>query len=181
MRIIFVPLLFVIALNALRAPAAAGPPSRHLPGAIETTDDVRRHLEMMLQRSATFRQQCLRLDAPRVRVQIRRDPGLFDRPYRAITVIHRSAAEIVASVVIAGFGDPTEWLAHELEHVLEQIDGLNIPRLAHSRHEAWPSTEGAFETTRAIRTGKIVRQEVRDSHRAEAHAVREAEAGRGDY
>jgi len=180
MRIIFVPLLFVLALTVWPA-QAAGDTSRHLPGAIEATDDLRRHMEMMLQRSATFRQQCLRLDAPRVRVQIRRDPGLFGKPYRAITIIHRSADAIVAFVVISGFGDPTEWLAHELEHVLEQIDGVNLPRLAHARHDAWPSAEGAFESTRAIRAGETVRQEVRASHRALAHAVKSGEAVRGDY
>ena len=181
MRIIFVPFLFALALTVAPAQAADDAPSRALPGAIEATDDLRRHMEMMLLRSATFRQQCLRLDAPRVHVQIRRDPALFDKPYRAITIIQRSADNIVASVVIAGFGDPTEWLAHELEHVLEQIDGLNIPHLARGHHVAWPSAQGAFETTRAIRAGQIVSGEVRDSQRALARAAKQLEAGRGDY
>jgi hypothetical protein len=181
MRVIFVPLLFVLAQAVLPAQTPDDALSRHLPGAIEATDDLRRHMEMMLQGSATFRQQCLRLDAPRVRVQIRLDPTLLDKPYRAITVIHRSADEIVASVVISGFGDPTEWLAHELEHVIEQIDGVNLPRLADGRHDAWPSSEGAFETTRAIRAGKTVFQEVRGGHRALARAIKPVESGRGDY
>jgi hypothetical protein len=134
-------------------------------------------MEMMLRGSATFRQQCLRLDAPRVRVQIRRDPMLLDKPYRAITIIHRSADEIVASVVISGFGDPTEWLAHELEHVIEQIEGVNLARLTQAGQGAWHSVEGSFETIRAIRAGHTVRHEVQARHRVVVRAARASESG----
>src|SRR5712691_4435100 len=109
MRTIFVHLLWIVALTVLPVQAADEGDTRHLPAAIATTGDLRRHLEMMLQRSATFRQQCRRLEAPRVRVQVRRDPTLVAKPYRAITIISRSAADgIVASVRISSFGDPTE-------------------------------------------------------------------------
>jgi hypothetical protein len=180
MRIIFVHVLWVFALIVSPVQAADDPGMRHLPGAIETTADLRQHMEMMLQRSATFRQQCRQLDAPRVRVEIHRDVRLSDKAYRALTVNRRSDDMIVASVEITGFGDPTEWLAHEIEHVLEQIDGVDIRRLVRTRHDAWPSTAGAFETMRAIRAGQTVRHEVRERYRALVHAVKSVDAGRGD-
>jgi hypothetical protein len=178
MRIIFVHVLWVFAVIVSPVQAADDPGMHHLPGAIETTTDLRQHMEMMLQRSATFRQQCRQLDAPRVRVEIHRDVRLSDKAYRALTVIRRSDDRIVASVEITGFGDPTEWLAHEIEHVLEQIDGVDIRRLVRTRHDAWPSTAGAFETMRAIRAGQTVRQEVRDSRRVLARSARTPDAAR---
>jgi len=182
MRIIFVHLMCVFALVARPARAADDISMPTLPGAIDATDDVRPYLEMMLQRSATFRQQCLRLEAPRLRVQIRRDAQLADRSYRAITTIHRSDDGIVAFVVIGGFGDPTEWLAHEIEHVIEQLEGVNLISLANANQGAWQVDNRAFETTRAIRAGVAVRHEVRERHRRVARVAGAVEAGgRGDH
>jgi hypothetical protein len=181
MRIIFVHLLWIVALTVLPVHAADEDESRHLPAAIETNADLRRHMESMLERSATFRQQCLRLEAPRLRVRIQRDPSLVDKPYRAITIISRSVdGDIVASVMIGSFGDPTEWLAHEIEHVLEQIEGIDVRGLVHARRGAWPSADGALETIRAIRAGKTVNHEMREGGRALARARLPEPPGRGD-
>jgi len=177
MRIIFVHLMCVFALSVRPARAADDVAMPLLPSAIEAAEDLRRYLEMMLRRSATFRQQCLRREAPRLRVQIRRDAQFYDKPYQARTTIQRSAGSIVASVVITAFGDPTEWLAHEFEHVIEQIEGVNLRQVMQAREGAWQTVEGSFETTRAIRAGETVRQEVRERHRALARAAAGPESG----
>ncbi len=178
-RITFVHLALVLLCGASRASGADAVATRRLPSTIHAAAGIRRFLEAMLQESSTFRRQCLRLEAPGVEVHIRRDPQILDRPYRARTVIGRAAGAIVAWVTISAYGDPSEWLAHELEHVIEQIDGVNLPALASGRRGAWLSVGDSFETERAIRVGRAVRQEVQAAVRASARAAKPGEASRG--
>lgn len=77
-----------------------------------------------------------------------------------------SSGAIVAWVTIAAFGDPTEWLAHEFEHLIEQLDGVEVRDLAARRQGAWPSGDQMFETERAIRVGRQVAEEVRRAVRS---------------
>ena len=153
-----------------------------LPSNINGPAEFLRQIEIMLRRSATFRQQCQRLDVPVLRVQIHSDPLLIDRPIRARSVIRRSeSGGFTATVAIAAFGDPTEWLAHEFEHIIEQLDGVRVPQLALSGAAAWRTGEGMFETERALRVGRLVRHEVSRADRTLAHATASIETGgRGD-
>jgi hypothetical protein len=176
----FVRTVFMLALANAPLCAADTPCPLPLPVEIETTDDLRQHMEMMLQRSATFRQQCQRIVVPGVRIEIHRDPRLFDAPYRARTTFRRAGHLIVASVAIDAYGDPTEWLAHEIEHVIEQIDGVDVHQMAKTTAKAWSSFGNAFETSRAIRAGKVVVREVRETSRALARASKSPESSRGD-
>jgi len=179
MRITFVHVVFALLLAAGPVAGADAVETRHLPATIHAEDDLRVYLEAMLRRSTTFRQQCQRIDAGRAEVFIRRDPQLVDRPYRARTVITRSGHTVVAWVAITPFGDPGEWLAHEIEHVLEQMDGLNLPKLAvRTNAGVWASGFDAFETERAIRAGHTVRKELREA-RAAARG-KTADVTRGD-
>ena len=127
----------------------------------------------MIRRSPTFRQQCQRLDVPRLSVQIRVDTQIMDRLYRARTTITRSSTGTVAWVSLAAYGDNTEWLAHEFEHIIEQLDGVNLPQLAFiSRRDAWCIGDNMYESDRALRTGKLVVKEVRASGRLMARALK---------
>ena len=143
-----------------------------LPGSIDAPDDLRRLMGTMLQRSATFRQQCQRLDVPGLHVQIRLDPQLVDRPYRARSIIRRSdSGNFTAWVAITPFGNPAQWLAHEIEHIIEQLDGVRVPRLAVAgARDAWQTGENMFETERALRIGRRVLHELHDANRTPAHA-----------
>jgi len=164
------------------APACAGASGvETLPKSIDVQHDLRDHIAMMQQRSATFRQQCERLDVDRVHVQLRTDGFLLDRPYRGRSVIQRtSTARIIAWVTITPFGDPTEWIAHELEHVIEQLEGVSVPHLALTGTQlAWKTTENMFETQRAQRMGRIVLREVKDAPRVLARAHRSSEGSGG--
>ena len=82
--------------------------------------------------SATFRAQCRRIaEAPSLRVVIRIDPALVERRYRARTLIARTpSGEIFARVDVSLRLNPVEWIAHEFEHLIEQLDGLDLPALA---------------------------------------------------
>ncbi len=119
-------------------------------------------VDSLLVRSLTFRAQWERLARePRLYVRIRFDPSIDDNLYRARSVIRHTDDGMVAFVDLHPFGDPTEMLAHELEHVIEQLEGLNLAGLAPARGGAWSTGNGVFETERAIRAGRRVLDEAR--------------------
>ena len=180
----FVRLLCALLVTVPLVHAAADDSDNHdVPASIEVQGDLRHQMSLMLQRSPTFRQQCQRLDVPDLHVQIRTDTMLVDRPFRARSTIHRSeSGELTVSVAITAFGDPTEWLAHELEHVIEQLDGVRVAQLAVAGSaDAWPTGDGMFETARAMRVGRLVRREMHSGDRTLARAAAAVEGGgRGD-
>ena len=53
-----------------------------------------------------------------------------------------------------------EFLAHEIEHVLEQIDGVNLRVLAINGVHGVHQRRGAYETSRAFAIGRRVAREV---------------------
>ncbi|MEP7305188.1 MAG: hypothetical protein ABJA98_06695 [Acidobacteriota bacterium] len=178
-----VHLLCALALASVHVHAAVTEKNLHvLPANITAEADLLRQMAVMLRRSATFRQQCQRLDVRELRVQIHTDPLLADRPIRARSIIRRSeSGGFNALVAISAFGDPTEWLAHEFEHIIEQLDGVRVPQLAFTGAAAWRTGEGMFETERARRIGRLVRHEVYRADRTLADATASIETGgRGD-
>lgn len=126
--------------------------------------DIRARIERMRQTSPTFRQQYERLiEAPLLLMRARIDPGLVQRSYRARTTLVRySSGLIVASVEIGPGGHQAEWIAHEFEHILEQLEGMDLPALATQRRPGvWYSGESMIETSRAMRAGRAVFDEMR--------------------
>jgi hypothetical protein len=117
----------------------------------------------MLQRSPMFRRQCLRLAAaPHLAVVVRIMHPLTGGP-RARTQIRRADRNrLIASMEISPVGDFTELLAHELEHVIEQLDGIDLAgKAAVARSGVRCCSDGAFETSRAVRIGTVVALEAR--------------------
>jgi hypothetical protein len=53
-----------------------------------------------------------------------------------------------------------EQIAHELEHVLEAVDGTDLPRLSRQRVDGVIDLGGSYETARAQSVGRIVAREV---------------------
>lgn len=136
-----------------------------LPAWVSVPEDLQPHVQSMLSASATFRAQCQRIAAARSLVVLMQiDPGLVDRSYRAQTWFGRTpAGVIVARVSISLRTSPVEWIAHEIEHVVEQVEGLRLATLAVQRRGVWLSSDKTFETTRAIDAGRAV---VAEMHRA---------------
>ena len=112
----------------------------------------------LLQQSSTFRQQCERIAATLVlRVEVRIARSMAN--CRAETVIRRYESGALRAQVVLSFGDDyVELLAHELEHVLEQVEQVSLARQL-STGEAWMTPAGAFETARAQEAGSRVRRE----------------------
>jgi len=113
----------------------------------------------LLARSETFRRQCRRIAASRV---LRITLGISLQPaatYRALTVLDRYEAGALRADVRLVFGENyVEMLGHEFEHVLEQVDGVNL-RSEVSHGEARILIDGAYETRRATEAGLQVLRE----------------------
>jgi hypothetical protein len=121
----------------------------------------------VLQSSPTFRAQCERIaSAPYLRVDL--DLQQMPGTARAETVITRYEAGAIRAHVRIAFGqDYRELIAHEFEHVIEQLDGVNL-RWEAEQGRAWQVDTGVFETRRASDAGRRVRREceLSDAHAA---------------
>jgi hypothetical protein len=123
-------------------------------------------LESMLRDSPTFRRQCVRIAADRgltVRLSIGSAPMGSD--VRAITRMSRTEMGHLTAVVDIGFRENAqELIAHEFEHIIEQLDGVDLASRA-ARANTGVTTIGhatdKFETTRARRTGLKVAAELK--------------------
>ncbi|MPY89706.1 MAG: hypothetical protein GEU99_17510 [Luteitalea sp.] len=120
-------------------------------------------LARMWDRSPTFRAQCARLaDAPDLLVAVWYDDRVVRGTRRAATTFVRHAGRLVSAQVRLAHGhDPTELLAHELEHVMEQLDGVQLRMAIATREGVSRAPDGSFETKRAIEAGLQVQREVR--------------------
>ena len=124
-------------------------------------DMYRPRLNTMLRHSPTFRRQCQRIAAESwltVHVEI----GTLDlmSSARAVTRVTRlPSGRMLAHIVIGERNDFVELIAHEFEHVIEQLDGIDLPALAtrprSGVHEE-SGMRGRFETVRARQAGRKV-------------------------
>ena len=143
--------------------AEAVPRQLSLPRNLIVSPVSREGVETMLQRSPSFRRQCVRIGGdPRVLVQVAL--GRRPRPagVRAATRITRTnTAGLIASIDIFPLDDDVELIAHEIEHVIEQLDEVDLASYA-TRDESGVRLlpDQAFETTRARQIGLRVTSEV---------------------
>src|SRR5437764_9602004 len=115
-------------LKATGASARAAPDAADgavWPGSIQVSSELQRDVDRMLRSSPTFRAQYRRVaEARSVIVGVGVDPSLCEGTNRARSVVrrYRSGLIVVAVTIRRGSGQ-AEWIAHEFEHILEQIDG----------------------------------------------------------
>lgn len=133
-----------------------------LPPNLSVSKVLKPVVEMMVRRSAIFRRQCLRIaTAPRLTVSIGSYHPLPSERARARTQFVRRDGALQAAIQIAPLEDEVELIAHEIEHVIEQLDGVDLPLHASLRGSAASKCEdGSFETVRAVRAGLAVAREV---------------------
>lgn len=120
-------------------------------------------VESMLRDSPTFRRQCVRIAAEsRLTVRLSIGSVPLGSDVRAITRISWSGSGHLTAVVNIGFRENAqELIAHEFEHIIEQLDGVDLKARAALAHTGVTSighhSADKFETTRAQRTGlKVV-------------------------
>lgn len=156
----------------------------NLPYNVRIDRHILPRVQKMLQRSATFREQCRRLAAaPWVHVGVKLDPRVFEtRSYRAVSLIQRPNPDLlIALITLQVLTDPAVWLAHEFEHVLEQVDKIDLEALADRKDAAWRVGPHMFETKRAIAAGEAVVAEVRgQSAQHDADLSADGQAARSD-
>jgi hypothetical protein len=118
----------------------------------------------MLRYSPTFRRQCSRIAlTPDLRIAIMPSllPGIL--PDEALTrIVRRPDGRMVADVQLGTVGDPVLLIAHEFEHILEQLDGVDLASMASRSATGVHQRPGSehFETDRAIAAGRQVADEV---------------------
>jgi hypothetical protein len=152
------------AVSLGRSESAAPTPSREspLPANLVVPDVVRPLVMSMWQQSVTFRRQCARLaEHPDVIVRFELARALQGTT-GARSAVGRLNGGLNAAVEIEVRKPDryVEHIAHEVEHVLEQLDGTDLPRLARQGLDGVAHVGGAFETVRARAVGRIVAQEV---------------------
>ena len=145
------------------APASNGPAAGRaasLPFNLIVPDTIKPLLTSTWQRSPTFRRQCARLaEHPEVVVQVELTVRLRGRVARSR--VERRPEGLTAAMQIA-LREPTsyvELIAHELEHILEQLDGTDLARFARQRVDGVLPGNGQYETIRALSVGRAVARE----------------------
>jgi hypothetical protein len=119
-------------------------------------------IEEMLRRSPTFRAQMDRLARTRaLGIAIALKASTSRQPAEA-SIRHYDSGLMLALVSIHSVSDKEELIAHEIEHVLEQIERVPLARLARAGSSVW-AAGNSFETLRAIDAGRRVAKEVRQS------------------
>jgi hypothetical protein len=122
----------------------------------------RQLLHDMWRGSATFRRQWIRIADARVRITIISNPKcVVDGAHAQSEISRRNGLRVRVSLRFAD-RSAIEHLAHELEHVLEQLDDVDLAQAVDS-HVHGVSGKGEpplFETRRAIVVGKLVAREV---------------------
>jgi Tol biopolymer transport system component len=133
-----------------------------LPSNLEVASVFRPFLDKMWQASPTFRGQWRRLAAGTgVRLSVLVED--LPRPsasFKARTLLrHQDGLLVSAQVYLKPSLDAPEFIAHELEHILEQLDGVDLQAQA-GNSDVWKAGDGAFETRRAIEAGRRVAREI---------------------
>ena len=151
-------------LPELDAPAGASLPALAQPLNIQVDPLLQPLVEKLLRQSPTVRRQWQAIGASRlVRVSLISSPLLRESwTARARTAVSRYAQGAIRAVVeLPSAVDLTELLPHELEHVLEQVEGLDLPALAKDGSSGVQElSRGVYETDRARNAGFDAMREV---------------------
>jgi hypothetical protein len=142
------------------------------PANVVVQPELRAAVARMWEGSPTFRAQVLKIgEHPRYRVAVTLEPALLlNRTWRAQCVLRvYSSGFVSARVMVLLNREVEELIAHELEHVIEHIEGVDVRRDLNKRGSGTYDTgHGRIETTRASRAGRQARQELEAGREAVA-------------
>jgi hypothetical protein len=140
----------------------SGDPLTDLPPNLRVPRDLRPMLAEALKRSPTFqRQMQTLLHAQRVRMTVSYGGLRGMRMFQAHSVVtHHEYGALIVDTTLFAPADMVALLAHEIEHVCEQIEGVDLKTLALRRDSGVYDTGGHYETQRAILAGHRVAREL---------------------
>jgi hypothetical protein len=145
-------------------PHDAQPASSRQPSNFHVDEILQPLISALLARSDTFRRQWEAVNASTlVRVRVLSTMAMQDRSgARARSQVSRYAyGSLRATIEIPSGIEITELLPHELEHVIEQLEGLDLRALADRGDDGVAEIRpGVFETARARAAGLQVLREV---------------------
>ena len=142
-----------------------------MPKNLKIAPMFRAHVQMMRALSPTFRQQCIRIaQEPRLIVVVEGEATSMPSESRALTRITRERnGGLQALVRIRHREQVTELIAHEIEHVIEQLDGVDLKSMvamnASGVRQCRCAETGSYETLRAVLAGEQVAREVDERSR----------------
>jgi hypothetical protein len=121
--------------------------------------------------SATFRQQCRRLGGQRgLIVTVSANMPRPGASARATTTMTRRGRQMFAEIILQSPFDHVELIAHEIEHVIEQLDGVKLRTTA---CEGSRNAPGVYESCRGVEAGRRVAREVEEARAVRAIASSE--------
>ena len=150
--------LLSLTVLARGAGAQSCVPETAPPWTIALPHDLRVLVTQLVDGSPTFRSQWHALiSSPRLRlgVKFNAKPG----PDRARSVVRHYQYGLIVAEVELPFGEDVELLAHEFEHVREQVEGVNLRRISQDRTAGVKDLGYAYETERAYDVGRRVATE----------------------
>ncbi len=156
------PLAFVACILSLHSPAFA---QLALPSNLHVAPTYIEFVEAIADHSPTFKGQLRRIATARG-VSVHVEIVAHVMGARARTRMVKDTDGLTAWIEVARFDNVVELIAHELEHVMEQIDGIDLAGgagMAGSGIYSVSSRGTAFETARAARAGVSVAREVAGS------------------
>jgi hypothetical protein len=127
-------------------------------------------IAQMLERSPRFRRQCARLArATNLEITLRSEARSDHHADAWTTIARRADGTRQVTISIVAGPRTIELIAHEFEHVIEQIDGIDLRHKATLRASGVRTCEcghvAMYETDRAIAAGLQVARQVSDGGR----------------
>ncbi|AMY07630.1 hypothetical protein LuPra_00804 [Luteitalea pratensis] len=117
----------------------------------------------LLGRSPAFRRQWQRLERfPRlsIRIELVHANQIGGDAHAATTIAVLHDGSVDATVAIPGGRRLPELVAHEVEHILERLDGVNAANQHALGDHSVRRASGTFETARAVLVGQLVAKQV---------------------
>lgn len=154
MRLTLIPLATLITVLAPSMASAGSTGCAALPANFQVAPMYRSTVETLVARSPTLTRQCLTIAAAH-HVTVTLHAAQAGDHCRARTSFRRLGdGRLRASIAIPPSADFAELLAHELEHVVEQIEDIDLVSLAAIRNSGVHRVgRNVFETMRAKAAG----------------------------
>ena len=120
-------------------------------------------IDDLLSRSPAFRRQWQRLERfPRltIRIELVHANQISHDAHAATTIAVLHDGSVDAAVAIPGGRRLAELVAHEMEHILERLDGVNAANQHALGDHSVRRGSGTFETARAVLVGQLVAKQL---------------------
>jgi hypothetical protein len=133
---------------------------RTLPANIEMASGLEKILATIYRGSPTFRAQCDRIASdPALSVFLRVDTAI-PSSCQAFTRFSKQGRSLHADVHVPPSNAMVMMVGHEFEHIVEQLDGLDMQTLSRVRGSGvYEPSPAVYESVRAQRAGRTVSKE----------------------